>query len=145
MALCPSIVPLRHCSSAPRPAMVSRWTLSALLALLIVGFVSIFQYLRPYWRTAVATAHSSILINIHMLDSGFIRTIVFCIMAKDLYTGYQPVFSCPLAGEDAIGLKTHSCKGSSSGLMLVGRRNSIQKSTPVVPTVQSFSWHAATY
>jgi hypothetical protein len=68
----------------------------------------------------------------------------FVFMARDLYTGCQPVFVpsnsvyCAASyvsivgdgGEDAIGLKTHSCKESSnSGLMslLWCRRVSVQK------------------
>jgi hypothetical protein len=101
--------------------------------------VSIFRYLRPYWRIAVATAHSSIVINVPIdLDShGFIHTIVFCIMAKDLYTGCQPVFvpfssviDCAasyvsIGEEDARSVfKPTLVVRSSSGLMLVGHRDS---------------------
>jgi hypothetical protein len=69
-----------------------------------------------------------------------IRTIVFPFMANDLYTGCHPVFVpsssvvyCVASyvnlvgdrGEDALGLKTHSCRNSgSSGLMHIGRRRS---------------------
>jgi hypothetical protein len=36
---------------------------------------------------------------------------------------HHPVGSIRDGGEDAIGLKTHSCKGSSSVLMLVGHHS----------------------